>query len=55
MEYRYLYNFKSKTITYEFENGQIERTFVNGMKEIRKSDGSIVIKTNAKEYFSFEN
>lgn len=49
-EYRYLYDAKSKVVTYEFENGQIERTFENGLKEIRKKDGSLVIKTGPKEF-----
>ncbi|KAM0680842.1 hypothetical protein GINT2_001116 [Glugoides intestinalis] len=49
-EYRYLYDSKTKMVTYEFENGQIERTFENGLKEIRKRDGSVVIKTGSKEY-----
>ena len=49
-EYRYLYDAKTKVVTYEFENGQIERTFGNGIKEIRRGDGSIYIKTGANEY-----
>lgn len=48
--YRYLYDSKSKVVTYEFENGQIERTFENGIKEIRRSDGTVIIKTGQKEY-----
>ena len=49
-KYRYLYDAKSKVVTYEFENGQVERTFDNGVKEIRRKDGSIVIKTGEKNY-----
>lgn len=49
-EYRYLYDSQSKTVTYEFENGQVERTFEHGLKEIRQSDGGIVIKNGAKDY-----
>lgn len=49
-KYRYLYDAKSKIVTYEFENGQIERTFENGVKEIRRKDGSIVVKTGSKDY-----
>lgn len=49
-EYRYLYDADSQTVTYEFANGQIERTFANGIKEIRQKDGSIVIKSSAKDY-----
>ncbi|KAI4291445.1 hypothetical protein PAPHI01_0719 [Pancytospora philotis] len=49
-EYRYLYDSKSKVVTYEFANGQVERTFANGLKEIRQRDGSIVIKSSAKDY-----
>lgn len=48
--YRYLYDSKSKVVTYEFENGQIERTFEAGIKEIRKKDGTIVVKTGQKDY-----
>ena len=49
-EYRYLYDSKTKVVTYEFENGQIERTFFNGIKEIRKNDGTIIIKNGSKDY-----
>lgn len=49
-EYRYLYDTKTKIVTYQFENGQIERTFENGLKEIRQPDGSITIKSGVKEY-----
>ncbi|ELA41442.1 uncharacterized protein VICG_01547 [Vittaforma corneae ATCC 50505] len=49
-EYRYLYDAKSKVVTYEFENGQIERTFQNGLKEIRKKDGTVVVKTGPKDF-----
>lgn len=49
-EYKYLYDAGSKVVTYEFENGQIERTFENGLKEIRRKDGSIVIKSGPKEF-----
>ena len=49
-KYRYLYDARSKVITYEFANGQIERTFPCGLKEIRCTDGSIVIKTDANDY-----
>lgn len=49
-EYRYLYDMKTKVVTYEFEGGQIERTFPNGIKEIRQSNGSLIIKNGSKEY-----
>lgn len=49
-EYRYLYDAKSKVVTYEFENGQIERTFDHGLKEIRRRDGTIVIKTGPRDF-----
>lgn len=49
-EYRYLYDAKSKVVTYEFESGQIERTFQNGLKEIRKKDGTIVVKMGPKDF-----
>lgn len=49
-EYKYLYDSKTKMVTYVFENGQIERTFENGIKEIRRADGSIIVKTGMKEF-----
>lgn len=49
-EYRYLYDAQSKMVTYEFENGQIERTFESGLKEIRQQDGSIIVKNGTKDY-----
>lgn len=49
-KYKYLYDAKSRIITYEFDNGQIERTFPNGLKEIRYKDGSITIKNGSREY-----
>ncbi|EQB60201.1 hypothetical protein NAPIS_ORF02207 [Vairimorpha apis BRL 01] len=49
-KYRYLYDSKSKIITYEFENGQIEKSFPNGIKEIRYSDGRVIIKNDNKDY-----
>lgn len=49
-EYRYLYDARTKVVTYEFENGQVERTFESGLKEIRQQDGSIVVKNGAKDY-----
>lgn len=49
-EYKYLYDAATKVVTYEFENGQIERTFESGLKEIRRSDGSIIIKSSPKEF-----
>ncbi len=49
-EYRYLYDAETKIVTYEFENGQIERTFPNGLKEIRRKDGSVIIKHGIKDY-----
>lgn len=52
--YRYLYDAKTKTITYEFLNGQIERTFQNGIKEIRHNDGSITIRNGEKDYETIE-
>lgn len=48
--YKYLYDAKTKTVTYEFENGQVERTFECGLKEIRTPDGKIFIKTQNEEY-----
>ncbi|EJW05389.1 hypothetical protein EDEG_00053 [Edhazardia aedis USNM 41457] len=48
--YKYLYDSNTKIITYEFENGQIERTFPCGLKEIRYNDGNIVIKNGDKDY-----
>lgn len=48
--YRYLYDVRTKIITYEFGNGQVERTFSNGLKEIRHSDGTITIKNGEKDY-----
>ena len=48
--YKYLFDSKTKVITYEFENGQIERTFECGLKEIRTSDGKVFIKTDNSEY-----
>ncbi|KAI5173825.1 hypothetical protein PAEPH01_2049 [Pancytospora epiphaga] len=50
-EYRYLYDACTKVVTYEFSNGQIERTFESGLKEIRRKDGSIVIKGGSGDYF----
>lgn len=52
---RYLYDAKSRVITYEFENGQVERTFPCGLKEIRHNDGSITIKTGSKDYECIKN
>jgi len=49
-EYRYLYDASTKVVTYEFENGQVERTFPNGLKEIRQKNGCIIIKNGQKEY-----
>lgn len=49
-EYKYLYDSKTKVVTYEFDNGQIERTFPSGIKEIRKTDGTVVVKTGSKEF-----
>ncbi|WUR04199.1 uncharacterized protein VNE69_07265 [Vairimorpha necatrix] len=49
-KYRYLYDSKTKVITYEFDNGQIERSYPSGIKEIRFVDGSIIIKKDNKEY-----
>ncbi|EIJ88130.1 hypothetical protein NEPAR06_2189 [Nematocida parisii] len=49
-KYKYLYDINTSIITYEFENGQIERTFPFGIKEIRMPDGKIVIKSSDKEY-----
>lgn len=48
--YKYLYDSCTSIITYEFENGQVERTFPGGIKEIRASDGRILIKTSEREY-----
>lgn len=49
-QYRYLYDAKTKVITYEFANGQIEKTFPSGLKEIRHPDGSITIKNGARDH-----
>lgn len=49
-KYKYLFDNKTKIITYEFENGQIERTFPNGIKEIRYADGSIGIRHGNNDY-----
>lgn len=54
-EYRYLYDAQTQVVTYEFNNGQIERTFPNGLKEIRGKDGSVVIKHGMKDYDYFDN
>jgi len=48
--YKYLYDAGTGVMTYEFSNGQIERTFPAGIKEIRGTDGKIVIKNAEKEY-----
>ncbi|KCZ79378.1 hypothetical protein H312_03232 [Anncaliia algerae PRA339] len=48
--YKYLYDNKNRSITYHFTNGQIEKTFENGIKEIRYPDGSICIKFGDKDY-----
>lgn len=52
-DYRYLYDYKSKIMTYEFGNGQIERTFSTGLKEIRRPDGTIEIKDGESENDKF--
>lgn len=49
-QYRYLYDAKTKIITYEFVNGQIEKTFPSGLKEIRYPDGSITIKNGSNDH-----
>lgn len=49
-EYKYLYDSNTKMMTYEFGNGQIERTFPNGLKEIRRTDGTVIIKTGPRDY-----
>ena len=49
-QYRYLYDAKTKIITYDFFNGQIEKTFPCGLKEIRHPDGTITIKNGAKDH-----
>ncbi|RVD91902.1 hypothetical protein TUBRATIS_16220 [Tubulinosema ratisbonensis] len=48
--YKYLYDNKNRSITYHFNNGQIEKTFSNGIKEIRYPDGSVCIKFGEKDY-----
>ncbi|KRH92087.1 putative T-complex 10/CenJ [Pseudoloma neurophilia] len=48
--YKYLYDNKTRIITYQFKNGQIERTFPNGIKEIRYTDGSIGIRHGNNDY-----
>lgn len=49
-QYRYLYDAKTKVITYEFSNGQVEKTFPLGLKEIRHPDGSITIKSGSRDH-----
>ncbi|KAK1351148.1 hypothetical protein CWI38_0382p0080 [Hamiltosporidium tvaerminnensis] len=49
-KYRYLYDASTKIITYEFSNGQIEKTFPGGIKEIRYPDGTITIRNGEKDY-----
>ncbi|KAF9764804.1 hypothetical protein NGRA_0267 [Nosema granulosis] len=49
-KYKYLYDNNTKVVTYEFENGQIERTLPCGIKEIRYPDGSITIRSDDKDY-----
>lgn len=49
-QYRYLYDARTKIITYEFSNGQIEKTFPLGLKEIRHPDGTITIKNGSKDH-----
>ncbi|AFM99117.1 hypothetical protein KMI_02g02740 [Encephalitozoon hellem] len=49
-QYRYLYDAKTKVITYEFSNGQIEKTFPSGLREIRYPDGSIAIKNGPRDH-----
>ncbi|KAH9387028.1 uncharacterized protein NEMAJ01_1924 [Nematocida major] len=49
-KYKYLYDANTSIVTYEFGNGQIERTFPFGIKEIRTPAGKIVIKSSEKEY-----
>lgn len=53
--YKYLYDAKTRIITYEFANGQVERTFPTGVKEIRHSDGSIVVRCGEKDYDLIQN
>ncbi|KAG0441578.1 Centromere protein J [Dictyocoela muelleri] len=48
--YRYLYDSTTKVIIYEFSNGQIEKSYPMGIKEIRYPDGSICIKCGEKDY-----
>jgi hypothetical protein len=48
--YRYLYDSQTRTVTYEFKNGQVERTFDGGIKEIRRKTGEIVIKCGINDY-----
>lgn len=48
--YKYLYDAATGIITYEFETGQVERTFPGGIKEIRFPDGRVVVKTGEKDY-----
>lgn len=48
--YRYLYDVRSKIVTYEFSNGQVERTFPGGLKEIRHCDGSVSIRNGDRDY-----
>lgn len=53
--YKYLFDIRTKRVTYEFENGQVEHTFDNGIKEIRMGDGRIYIKTGANQYECINN
>lgn len=48
--YRYLYDSRTNVVTYEFENGQVERTFPGGIKEIRYPDGKLAVKTGERDY-----
>lgn len=47
---KYLYDTSDNSMTYEFSNGQIEKTFKSGIKEIRYPNGAIAIKYEDKTY-----
>jgi hypothetical protein len=53
--YRCLYDEATKTVTYEFSNGQVERTFPGGIKEIRCADGRVVVKSGEGDYEVLKN
>lgn len=48
--YKCLYDKATGVVTYEFGNGQVERTFPGGIKEIRCPDGRVAVKTGEGDY-----